>query len=86
MTDELMYIPIDDTQKYPNQLKFIKKSPKLLSQWIRKRYYKTLRTNVMSPLSLFSYERSVLYNTLYLIKYLWMVKELNFYIQEGRGQ
>ena len=55
-----MYNPIDDTQDYPfSKLKLVGKTqlnvptnqvsvepPKLLSQRIRKRYYKALATNV----------------------------------------
>ena len=63
MADELMYIPNNDTQNYPycrlqlvvrtlnlinQQIKIQLKSPKLLSQLIRKRYYKTLGTSVIN--------------------------------------
>ena len=61
MVNKLMYIPKEDTQNYPfcrlqlgvktfeqNQYKFLK----LLSQRIRKRYYKTLGTIVITiPMS-----------------------------------
>ena len=54
MADKLMYIPNDDTQSYPfcilivfESLKPLK-SLKLLSQQIRKRYYKTLVTSVIN--------------------------------------
>ena len=70
MADKLMYFPNDYTLNFPlrmlklvaetfkptNQNSF--KSPKLLSQQIRKRYYKTLGTSIinrqLSPLSLCS--------------------------------
>ena len=70
MADKLMYITNNDTQNYPfcrlqlkgldsklfKPFKIQLKSPKLLSQSIRKNYYKTLGTNVinssMSPPSL----------------------------------
>ena len=55
MADKLMYIPNDDAQNYPLcKLQFtvetfehkIEKSPKLLSQRMRKRYYKVLGASV----------------------------------------
>ena len=71
MAEKLMYIPNDDIQNYLfRRLKLvveafkhlksqpikIQKSPNLLSQWIRKRYHKTLGTGVLNspllPLSL----------------------------------
>ena len=69
IADRLMYIPDDDTQNYTfsrfrlvvekfehfmnQQIKIRWKSPKLLSQPIRKHYYKTLGTRyqINSPLS-----------------------------------
>ena len=65
MADKLMYIPNDVTQSYTIcrlqwvvetfKHQFQWKSPKLLSQRTRKRYYTTLGTSVINiPLSPFS--------------------------------
>ena len=59
MADKLIYIPNNDTKK----LRFSvnqnsQRSPKLLSERIRKHYYKTLGTSVInSPLSPLSLEK-----------------------------
>ena len=55
MADKLIYIPKDDTQNLLMELNkpINKKSPKVLIQRIRKRYYKTSVINSpLSPLSL----------------------------------
>ena len=90
MTDKLMYFFNDDTQNYSlqflqtfehstwnNQSKF----PKLLSQWIRNCYYKTLGTSAinspMSPPSLHTHTQFYIFlhrepKNLWHIKYLRM--------------
>ena len=52
---ELVVHKFEHSTKWTKQLKFKKNSSKILSEWIRKHYYKTLETSVinipMSPMS-----------------------------------